>query len=71
MIAGNSGRGLGRFFGRLSGANDGTVAITETLLPGMADHIVLPTSHSGMLLSPAVSRQVIAFLRAGRFVHGQ
>lgn len=71
VIAGNSGRGLGRFFGRLSGANDGTVAITETQLPGTADHIVLPTSHSAMLLSPAVSRQVIAFLRAGRFVHGQ
>lgn len=71
VIAGSSGRGMGRFFGRLSGANDGTVAIAETRLPGTADHVVLPVSHSGMLLSPAVSRQVIAFLHSGRFVHGQ
>ena len=71
VVAGNSGRGLGRFFGRLPGASDGTVAVAETCLPGAADHIVLPISHSGMLISPAVSRQAIAFLRTGRFVHDQ
>lgn len=71
MIAGSSGRGLGRFFGDFAGSSDGTVAIVETQVPGLADHIVLPTSHSAMLVSPAVSRQVIAFLRTGRFVHDQ
>ncbi|WP_228076583.1 esterase/lipase family protein [Novilysobacter ciconiae] len=69
VVAGNSGLGLGRFFGDFAGASDGTVAIAETCVPGLADHIVLPTSHSGMLVSAPVSRQVIAFLRTGRFVH--
>nr|WP_248285383.1 alpha/beta fold hydrolase [Lysobacter avium] len=71
MVAGNSGRGLGRFFGDFGGSSDGTVAIAETRVPGLADHIVLPTSHSGMLLSAPVSRQVIAFLLSGRFDHGR
>ncbi|WP_343225574.1 esterase/lipase family protein [Novilysobacter antarcticus] len=71
MVAGDSGRGLGRFFGNFEGPSDGTVAIAETRVPGLADHIVLPTSHSGMLLSRSVSRQIIAFLRTGRFDHGQ
>ncbi len=70
VVAGNSGRGLGRFFGSLPGSNDGTVAITETRLPGTKDHVVVPSSHSGMLFSPLVSQQVIAFLRTGQFSHG-
>ena len=69
MVAGNSGRGLGQFVGRLPGVSDGTVAVVETQLPGVADHVVLSTSHAGMLLSPLVSRQVVAFLRTGRFIH--
>ncbi|MEO6171442.1 MAG: alpha/beta hydrolase [Lysobacter sp.] len=69
MVAGDSGRGLGRFVARLPGISDGTVAVVETQLPGVADHVVLSTSHAGMLLSPLVSRQVVAFLRTGRFIH--
>lgn len=69
VIAGDSGRGLGRIFGRFPGSSDGTVAVIETRLAGTTDHIVLPVSHSGMLFSPGVSRQVISFLRSGRFEH--
>ena len=69
VVAGNLGLGLGRVFGRFSGGNDGSVAVDETRLAGESDHIVLPTSHSGMLLSPQVSAQAIHFLAHGRFEH--
>lgn len=67
MIAGDAPLGLGRFFGRFTGPSDGTVAVAETRLDGLADHLVLPVSHSGMLLAPEVSRQVLHFLANGRF----
>ncbi|MGY1425647.1 alpha/beta hydrolase [Lysobacter sp. A289] len=69
VVAGNLGLGFGRVFGRFPGGNDGTVAVDETRLAGESDHIVLPTSHSGMLLSPEVSAQAIHFLAHGRFEH--
>ena len=50
--------------------HDGTVAVAETRLPGATDHIVLPVTHFSMLASRAVADQVIAFLRTGRFEHG-
>lgn len=67
MIAGSSPRGMGRFFGRLRGEHDGTVAVDETRAPGLVDHLVLPVSHAGMVLSAEVGRQAAQFLRAGRF----
>ena len=36
---------------------------------GLADHLVLPVSHTGMLISATVARQCLAFLRRGRFDH--
>jgi len=41
--------------------------VEETRLPGLAGHCVLETSHSGMLVSADVARQVAVFLRDGRF----
>lgn len=67
VVAGSTPLGLGRYFGRFSGANDGTVAVDETRLPGLADHTVVATSHTGLLLSPEVARQAVAFFRRGRF----
>ena len=70
VIAGSLGLGLGRLIDRdLPQPNDGVVAVEETRVPGMRDHIVLPINHSGMLVSRAVNRQIAAFLRAGAFVH--
>ena len=66
-IAGTGRIGLGRFFAQLPAPNDGVVTIEETRHPGLADHIVLPTAHSLMLVSPLVARQVAAFLQTGRF----
>ena len=69
MVAGDSPIGLGQMFGRFAGRSDGTVAVAETRIDGLADHIVLPTSHTGLLLSARAARQVAHFLAHGRFVH--
>lgn len=70
MIAGSAPYGLGRFFGRFEGEHDGTVAVAETRSPALADHLVLPTSHMGLLLSREVAAQAARFLREGRFGRG-
>ena len=67
VIAGMRQVGLGRMVVQLEGANDGVVRVEETRLPGLADHRVLPVSHSGMLLSRQVARQCALFLRHGKF----
>jgi pimeloyl-ACP methyl ester carboxylesterase len=67
MIAGRMPLGLGQFFGGFDGDSDGTVAVAETRLEGLSDHVVVAASHSTMLVSPAVAGQVVAFLRDGRF----
>ena len=69
VVAGWRPLGLGQFLGHFDGDSDGTVAVAETCLDGLSDHIVVATSHTGMLVSPHVARQVVAFLRAGRFEH--
>ena len=68
QIAGTRRVGLGRFFARLEEPNDGVVAVAETRLSCLADHLVLPVSHTGMLFSKAVARQCLAFMHDGRFL---
>ncbi len=70
VIAGCGGRGLGRLVSRLPGPNDGTVAVEETRVEGMTDHVVLPVTHTGMLISGDVARHVARFLQRGRFKEG-
>jgi len=67
MIAGTRGAGLGRWMARLDGPHDGSVRVSETERPGLADHICIAASHSGLLVSAEAARQCIAFLRDGRF----
>lgn len=67
VIAGSLGIGIGRLFPGLPKPNDGTVAVAETELGGVADHIVLPVTHTGMLFSAEVARQTAAFLAEGHF----
>jgi hypothetical protein len=49
------------------GPNDGTVAVSETRLPGAKDHLCVAVSHSGLVLSGEVADQVAAFLGSGAF----
>ncbi|MCX7893917.1 MAG: alpha/beta hydrolase [Burkholderiales bacterium] len=66
-IAGTVPVGLGRLFARPAGPSDGVVSAAEARYPRERDHVALAVAHSGLLLSPAVARQTIAFLRTGRF----
>lgn len=67
IIAGSMGMGLGRFFADLAADHDGTVLVEETKLPGAKDHLVLSTSHTGMLFSADVAEQAAYFLAHGVF----
>lgn len=70
-IAGDLGVGLGVVMvPDLPRPHDGTVSVAETEVPGARDHIVLPVSHTGMVISMRVVRQVCEFLRRGKFAHG-
>ena len=69
VIAGSRPWGLGRMLMRLPGTNDGVVRLEETEAPGMRDRVVLPHSHSGMLVSAQAARQVAHFLERGVFDH--
>ena len=67
VVAGNQPLGLGQFFAHFDEENDGTVAVSETRLPGATDHIVLPVSHLGMLVSAPVAHETGVFLTQGHF----
>lgn len=67
VVAGDHSLGFGRFIGHLPEPNDGTVAVEETRLDGASDHVVLPVSHTGLLVSEAVVSATVNFLSSGRF----
>jgi len=47
--------------------HDGTVAVEETKLEGMADFATVDASHTWMMNHPETQRLVLDFLREGRF----
>lgn len=67
MIAGARPMGLGRLFGRFEGKSDGTVAVAETRLPGLAAHTIVHSSHSGLIVSRQAAELSARFLASGRF----
>ena len=68
VVAGDVARGLGRLFACFEGDSDGTVGLDETRLPGLADHCIVHSSHTGLVFSRAAAAQAAHFLREGRFI---
>lgn len=66
-IAGTMPLGIGLLLGGPALPHDGTVAVEETRLKGITDSIIMPVSHTGILISVDVAAQVIVFLRTGKF----
>ena len=66
-IAGTMSVGAGMLLGVLPEPNDGTIAVVETRMPWLKDHMTHPVTHTGFLVSPEVASQTAFFLRHGTF----
>ena len=67
VVAGCRPVGVGRVFGDFDGPSDGTVQVWETHLPGLADHRIVPVTHTGLVFSRDVAVLTSAFLADGHF----
>jgi pimeloyl-ACP methyl ester carboxylesterase len=67
VVAGQMPFGLGVTIGALTAPHDGTVAVEETKLGGLADHCTVDATHTGLLFSSVVAEHTGGFLRNGRF----
>jgi hypothetical protein len=56
VVAGRIPRGMGCLFAGLGGEHDGTVAVAETRLPGIAAHCMVDAGHTGLVVSAAARR---------------
>ncbi len=63
-------RTLNPLFSRIiPGEDDGKVSVERAKVPGMTDFLVVPHSHTYIMLSEDVIEQVIFFLENGKFRH--
>jgi len=67
IIAGTQPLGFGQLLVDFREDNDGTIAVSETRMPGATEHLVLPVSHLGLLLSARVAHETGLFLSTGHF----
>lgn len=54
----------------IPGNDDGTVGVSEATFEGAGDSLALPFGHTSILVRERTLRQVLCFLRDGRFDHG-
>jgi pimeloyl-ACP methyl ester carboxylesterase len=64
-------RTLNPLFSRMiPGADDGKVSVERAKVEGMADFLVVPHTHTYIMLADDVVYQTVYFLRYGEFEHG-
>lgn len=70
VVAGELAFGLSLLLGPLPRPNDGTVAVAETRLPGITDHVCVSAVHTALLFSERAAALTARFLREGSFGAG-
>jgi pimeloyl-ACP methyl ester carboxylesterase len=69
VIAGTRPIGAGRLaLPSLAPPHDGTVRVAETQVEGAREHLSMAVSHTEMLMSARVTRQMLHFFAAGSFL---
>lgn len=68
-LVGYQSFGFGQLITPLPKPNDGTVSVVECQLANATDTIALAVTHTNMLFSVPVAKQVETFLRMGHFCH--
>jgi len=51
----------------IQGPNDGKVSVENTKVPGLTDHMVIPTTHTFIIYNRIAWNQAIYFLQYGKF----
>jgi pimeloyl-ACP methyl ester carboxylesterase len=67
LITGDFPLGIGRLFPGMTDPNDGLLNEDETRLAAATDRVCVRMNHTAMQFSREVARQVIAFIKVGRF----
>ena len=68
VISGSMPLGFGHLVRmRFGEENDGTIAVSETRIPGAKAYLTLPVSHLGLLFSARVAHEAAGFFQYGRF----